>query len=162
VLSQPLDEGSEHFPPTTLQITSIDVGNTASNVIPGAAQAVFDCRSSDRQTSASVIQWLREHLDSGGVRYELRVRISGESFLTPPGPFVDLIASAVQSSIGITPALGTTGGTSDARFIKDYCPVAELGLLHQTAHKTDERASLSDLSKLSAIYEAVLDGYFHG
>ena len=155
-----LDQGSAHFPPTSLQVTTVDVGNPATNVIPGAAAAGFDVRFSDRHTSQSVERWVRERLDAVGGDYELAVRVSGESFLTPPGPLSELIVGAVAHVTGAEPELGTTGGTSDARFIKDFAPVAELGLLNATAHKVDERVSLADLEALGRIYEAVLDGAF--
>ena len=157
---EPLDQGSEHFPPTGLQVTTVDVGNPATNVIPAEATAGFDVRFSDRHSSQSVERWVRERLDAVGGDYELVVRVSGESFLTPPGPLSELIAGAVTQVTGTTPELGTTGGTSDARFIKDYAPVAELGLLNATAHKVDERVSLEDLDVLGRVYQAVLDGTF--
>jgi succinyl-diaminopimelate desuccinylase len=157
---EPLCEGSDHFQPTSLQVTTIDVGNPATNVIPAEATAGFDVRFSDRHSSASVERWVRERLDAVGGDYELRVRVSGESFLTPPGPFSDLIGRAVSNVTGAPPELGTTGGTSDARFLKDHAPVVELGLLNATAHKVDERVSLADLDALRRVYQAVLDGYF--
>jgi len=157
---EPLCQGSDHFQPTSLQVTTVDVGNPATNVIPGEATAGFDVRFSDRHTSASVERWVRERLDAVGGDYELTVRVSGESFLSPPGPLSELIAGAVTEVTGQPPELGTTGGTSDARFIKDHAPVAELGLLNATAHKVDERVSLDDLESLGRIYQGVLDGYF--
>ena len=160
ITGEPLDRGSDHFSPTSLQVTSIDIGNPASNVIPAQATARFNIRFNDRHSGASIEAWLREGFDATGADYDLRIRVSGESFLCEPGPFSSLIAKAVEQVTGAAPALGTTGGTSDARFIKDFCPVAELGLLNATAHKVDERTSLEDLRRLTAIYEAVLDGYF--
>lgn len=160
VLCEPLCEGSEHFPPTSLQIVSVDVGNTATNVIPAEVTAVFDCRFSDRHSSETVERWLRERLDRRGARYDIKVRVSGESFLTPPGLLSDLVAFAVEQVTGIVPELGTTGGTSDARFIKDHAPVVELGLRNATAHKVDEHVEVRDIEQLTAIYRAVLDGYF--
>lgn len=157
---EPLDQGSDHFPPSSLQVTTVDVGNPATNVIPAAATAGFDVRFGDRHTSASVERWVRERLDAVGGDYELSVRVSGESFLTPPGPLSDLISGAVAQVTGRAPVLGTIGGTSDARFLKDHAPVAELGLLNATAHKVDERVALDDLAALGRIYQAVLDGYF--
>jgi succinyl-diaminopimelate desuccinylase len=157
---EPLCQGSDHFQPTSLQVTTVDVGNPATNVIPREATAGFDVRFSDRHTSATVERWLRERLDAVGGDYELTVRVSGESFLSPPGPLSELIAGAVAEVTGRPPELGTTGGTSDARFIKDHAPVAELGLLNATAHKVDERVSLDDLESLGRIYQGVLDGYF--
>jgi succinyl-diaminopimelate desuccinylase len=155
-----LDEGSGHFQPTSLQVTTVDVGNPATNVIPAKATAGFDVRFSDRHSSATVERWVRERLDAVGGDYELLVRVSGEAFLCSPGPLSDLIVRAVTSVIGAPPELGTSGGTSDARFIKDHAPIAELGLMNATAHKVDERVSLDDLSALGRIYEAVLDGAF--
>ncbi|HSR72518.1 MAG TPA: succinyl-diaminopimelate desuccinylase, partial [Kiloniellales bacterium] len=165
VVSEPLDSGSAHFEPSGLQITSIDVGNAATNVIPGRATAAFNVRFNDRHDSVSVERWLRERFDQAlegdrGARYELEIRVSGEAFLCPPGPLSDLVGQAVESVLGYAPALGTTGGTSDARFLKDCCPLVELGLLNATAHKVDETASVEDLRNLRAVYEAVLDRYF--
>ena len=159
---EPLDEGSVHFEPSNLQITSIDVGNPASNVIPAQATAAFGVRFNDRHSSGSLERWIRERLDAEDRPYELRLKVSGESFLCPQGPLSELISAAVEGVSGARPALGTTGGTSDARFIKDHAPVAELGLLNATAHKVDERVSLADLEALGRIYEAVLDGFFPG
>jgi succinyl-diaminopimelate desuccinylase len=160
VLAEPLDHGSEHFPPSTLQLTTIDVGNPASNVIPGQVRAAFNVRFNDLHTSDSLVDWLRDRLDRKGADYDLEIAVSGESFLCPPGPLSNLIARAVETVLGAKPELGTTGGTSDARFIKDYAPVAEFGLLNATAHKVDERVSVADLRQLSNIYCAVLDGTF--
>ncbi len=157
---EPLCEGSSHFPPTSLQVTTVDVGNPATNVIPAEATAGFDVRFSDRHDSASVERWVRDRLEAVGGDYDLKLRISGESFLCPPGPLSEVIARAVESVVGSAPTLATTGGTSDARFIKDYAPVAELGLLNATAHKVDEHVSLEDLDALGRIYETVLEGYF--
>ncbi len=160
IISEPLDEGSAHFPPTSLQVSTIDVGNPASNVIPAQAQADFDIRFNDHHDSRSVERWLRQRLDRAGGRYDLTISVSGESFLTAPGPLSDLVSAAVASVTGASPLLGTTGGTSDARFIKDCCPVVELGLLNTTAHKVDERAAVEDVVALSEIYKAVLERYF--
>ena len=165
VTSETLDEGNAHFPPSTLQLTSIDVGNAASNVIPAAARAAFNVRFNDQHSGAGLEAWLRQRFDetidgAKGARYALEVRVSGESFLCPPGPLSDLICRAVEQTLGRTPELGTTGGTSDARFIKNHCPVTELGMRNATAHKVDEHVSLSDLHDLTAVYGAVLDGYF--
>ncbi len=165
VTAEAMDQGSEHFPPTSLQVTSIDVGNPTSNLIPARAQANFNVRFNDRFTGAGVEAWVRERFERAlgtakGARYELQTQLTGESFLCPPGPLSTLVARAVEGVTGAPPVLGTTGGTSDARFIKDHCPVIELGLSNATAHKVDERVSLDDLMALSAIYRAVLDGYF--
>ena len=160
ITGEPLDRGNDYFSPTSLQVTTIDIGNPASNVIPAQATARFNIRFNDRHSGASIEAWLRERFDATGADYDLRVRVSGESFLCEPGPFSTVVVKAVERVTGAAPTLGTTGGTSDARFIKDVCPVAELGLLNATAHKVDERTSLEDLRRLTAIYEAVLDGYF--
>ncbi len=165
VTGEAMDQGSDHFPPTSLQVTSIDVGNPTGNLIPARAGANFNVRFNDRFTGASVEAWVRARFDHAigpakSARYDLETRLSGESFLTPPGPLSDLVAGAVAGVTGAAPVLGTTGGTSDARFIKDHCPVVELGLSNATAHQVDERVGLDDLRALSAIYRAVLDGYF--
>jgi succinyl-diaminopimelate desuccinylase len=159
---EPLDAGSDHFEPSNLQITTIDVGNPASNMIPAEATAGFGVRFNDRHDSASLERWIRERLDAEGRPYELTLSVSGESFLCPPGPLSELVCDAVEGVLGARPILGTTGGTSDARFIKDHAPVAELGVLNATAHKVDEQVSLADLEALGRIYEAVLDGFFAG
>jgi len=155
-----LDQGNDHFQPSSLAVTSIDVGNPATNVIPARATAMFNIRFNDEHTSASLEALLRQAFDEVGGDYALKIQVSGESFITPPGPLSDLIADAVRETLGVEPELSTTGGTSDARFIKDYCPVAEFGLVGQTMHKVDERAAVSDIEALAKIYGLVLDGYF--
>jgi len=160
LLAEPLDEGSEHFQASTLQITSVDVGNPAANVIPAEARAIFNIRFNDRHSGASLERWLRRTFDAEGARYDLAIQVSGESFLTPPGPLSALLAGAVKRVTGREPELSTTGGTSDARFIKDFCPVAEFGLAGRTMHKVDECVPVADLEALARIYEAVLEGYF--
>ncbi|MFC4350604.1 succinyl-diaminopimelate desuccinylase [Fodinicurvata halophila] len=158
--AHPLDHGSEHFQASTLQITTVDVGNPATNVIPGAARATFNIRFNDRHSGASLESWLRATLDAMGGDYDLQIKLSGESFICPPGSFSELIADSVEREIGRRPELSTTGGTSDARFIKDHCQVAEFGLVGQTMHKIDERTPASDLESLARIYRRVLEGYF--
>ena len=155
-----LDEGTDHFQPSNLQITSIDVGNSATNIIPGSVRASFNIRYNDTHTSETLMALLRETFDDIGGDYDLEFHITGDAFLTAPGPFSALIANAIKSVTGIEPDLSTTGGTSDARFIKDFCAVAEFGLISQTMHKLDERVALADLENLTDIYEAILDGYF--
>jgi succinyl-diaminopimelate desuccinylase len=164
VVSEPLDDGNAHFPPSSLQLTSVDVGNATTNVIPAKATALINVRFNDMHSSATVEAWLRERFDEAidsarGARYELAARVSGESFLCPPGPWSALVSGAVAEVVGSAPALGTTGGTSDARFLKDHCTVAELGLLNATAHKVDEHVTLDDLARLTAIYGSVLERY---
>jgi succinyl-diaminopimelate desuccinylase len=160
VTTTPLDTGTEHFEPSNLQVTSIDVGNAASNVTPARATASLNVRFNDRYTAASVERWLRQAFDAVGGRYELALSVSGEAFLTKPGPLSAAIVKAVEAHTGRRPELSTSGGTSDARFIKDHCPVAEFGLVGETMHKVDERVPLADLTALTAIYETILGEYF--
>ena len=161
--SKPLDEGSDHFQASSLQISTIDIGNTATNVIPANARAVFNIRFNDLHNSDSLTAWIRKTLDGaigdGGV-YELEVQVSGESFLTPPGKLSDVVSAACWGVLQLQPDLSTTGGTSDARFIKDYCPVVEFGLVGQTMHKIDERADVRDIERLTDVYESIITGYF--
>lgn len=164
--AQVLDEGTDHFQPSNLEITTVDVGNKATNVIPGVARAVVNIRFNDRHTGAGLDLWMRKVLDTVtqemGGRYEFTTKISGEAFMTEPGDFSALIAAAIEKVTGITPELSTTGGTSDARFIRAYAPVIEFGLPNATMHKADENAGVDDISRLADIYEAILRGYFAG
>ena len=155
-----LDEGTAHFPPTTLAVTSIDVGNPASNVIPARASAVFNIRFNDAHSSDSLERMLRASFDQKGARYELATECSGESFVTEPGRLSDLVADAAEAVTGRRPELSTTGGTSDARFIKRLCPVVEFGLVGQTMHKVDERVAVDDVRALTDIYAAMLRRFF--
>ena len=155
-----LDEGTEHFQPSNLEITTIDVGNAAGNVIPSEASAAFNIRFNDHHTGASLSEWLHATCAAHAGEHELSLHHSGDAFLTPPGPFSALMSETVTRVLGAPPELSTTGGTSDARFIKDYCPVAEFGLVGQTMHQVDERVALKDLHALTDIYAAVLDAYF--
>ncbi|MEM7443671.1 MAG: succinyl-diaminopimelate desuccinylase, partial [Pseudomonadota bacterium] len=129
---EPLDEGSHHFDPTNLEITTIDIGNPAANVIPSKAHARVNIRFNDHHSGESLEGWVRGRLDHIGGDYDLSVRISGESFVTEPGDLSDIVSSAIKQVTNQTTALSTTGGTSDARFIKDYCPVVECGLVNHT------------------------------
>ena len=156
----PLDAGTAHFQASTLQISTIDIGNPATNVIPATARASFNIRFNDGWTGARLEQWLRETLDGIGGRYDLDVRISGESFLTPPGAIATLIADAAEAVTGRRPEFSTTGGTSDARFIHRVCPVAEFGLVGLTMHKADEAVPVADLEALTRIYQGVLERFF--
>ncbi len=155
-----LDRGTEHFQPSSLQVTTIDVGNPARNVIPARASAGINIRFNDRHTSASLLEWMKQRLAAVGGRYELDASVSGEAFFTAPGPLSEIVVSSVESVVGRKPQLSTTGGTSDARFIRAHAPVIEFGLVGQTMHKVDERASVADINNLSAIYEAMLDRFF--
>ena len=154
------DNGNEHFTPTNLELASIDVGNTASNVIPAQATALFNIRFNTEQTSDDLEEWLREQCDAVGGDYTLNISIGAQPFLTQPGPFTELISDAVEEVTGIKPALTTTGGTSDARFIHHHCPVAEFGLISETMHKVDEQAAVSDIEQLTRIYTRILESYF--
>lgn len=156
---RPLDDGSEHFQPSHLEVTTIDVGNRATNVIPAEASAAFNIRFNDRHTARDLSAWLRERCDTVGGNYELTLSVSGEAFITLPGTFSETVAEAVGAATGRRPALSTTGGTSDARFIKDYCPVVEFGLVGQTMHRVDEHVSLADLATLTDIYAAVIERF---
>ena len=158
---KPLDEGSAHFQASTIAITTVDVGNTASNVIPAEAKAAFNIRFNDLHTGAALKAWLHGAFDKiAAGHYDLNARISGESFLTPPGQLSTLVSGAVQAVLGVTPELSTTGGTSDARFIKDACPVCEFGMVGLSMHKADERCAVADLENLTKIYHHVLSHYF--
>jgi succinyl-diaminopimelate desuccinylase len=162
--SHVLDEGTEHFDPSTLAVVTIDTGNPATNVIPAQCRATVNIRFNDAHDSASLIGWLQSELDdvaqAFGVAGEMTVKVSGESFLTPPGPLSDLVAAAVQAETGIAPVLSTTGGTSDARFVKAHCPVVEFGLVGRTMHQVDERVELALIPQLKDIYGRILRDYF--
>jgi succinyl-diaminopimelate desuccinylase len=160
LIAERLDDGTPHFQPSNLQITSIDTDNEAPNVIPAQASAVFNIRFNDLHTSASLEARLRDRLERAGMRYELQISVSGEAFVTAPGAFTNLVSNAVRSVTGITPELSTSGGTSDARFIKDFCKVAEFGLVGETMHKVDERASAADIERLTETYRRILDAWF--
>jgi succinyl-diaminopimelate desuccinylase len=156
----PLDAGTDWFEPSSLQFTSIDVGNPATNVIPAMARARLNIRFNDRHTGASLAAMLRETLARHAPRGELEVQVSGEAFLTEPGPVVQRLRASVAASTGIEPRLDTGGGTSDARFIRRLCPVAEFGLVGATMHQADERVPVEELRALAVVYRAILDGFF--
>ena len=158
--SAELDRGSEHFQLSTLQISTIDIGNPATNVIPATARAVFNIRFNDCWTSEKLERWLRQRFDEAGGRYTLDVSVSGEAFVAAPGMLSDCLAEAIRQVTGRTPEFSTTGGTSDARFIRAHCPVAEFGLVGLTMHKVDERVELSDLAALTEIYRTFLHLFF--
>ena len=158
--SAPLDHGTEHFQPSSLQVTTIDIGNPATHVVPGQARATFNIRFNDQWSSETLKTWVGEKLAAVGGTYRLAWEVSGESFLVPPGVVSECLGAAIGAVTGRTPELSTTGGTSDARFIQAHCPVAEFGLVGQTMHKADERVEIADITGLSAIYEAFLDRFF--
>ncbi|MBT5433241.1 MAG: succinyl-diaminopimelate desuccinylase [Rhodospirillaceae bacterium] len=156
----PLDGGSDHFQPSTLAATTVDVDNPTTNVIPAKASAGVNIRFNDHHTGASLSEHLQGVCDAAGGEVELVIAISGESFLREPDEFAVVIADAAEQVLGKRPEYSTTGGTSDARFIKDHCPVAEFGLIGQTMHKVDERIGVDELHRLTDVYQAVLERYF--
>jgi succinyl-diaminopimelate desuccinylase len=158
--AKPLDEGTDFFQPSSLQVTTIDIGNPTTNIAPGLARATFNIRFNDLWSSATLKAWVEEKFAAVGGKYRLAWEVSGESFLVPPGPVSECLAAAIGSVTGRTPELSTTGGTSDARFIHAHCPVAEFGLVGLTMHKADERVDIADITRLTAIYEAFLDTFF--
>lgn len=162
--SHEMDTGSDHFDASTLAVVTIDTGNPATNVIPATCKSSVNVRFNDLHTGATVIAWMQSEVDAVaaefGVKIEMDTKVSGESFLTPPGALSDLVGAAVQAETGITPALSTTGGTSDARFVKDHCPVVEFGLVGKTMHQVDECVPVEQITQLKAIYGRVLRDYF--
>lgn len=166
LVREPIDKGSTHFQPTSLQFTTVDVGNPATNIAPGVAKARFNTRFNDLWTSKTLLAHLQERIEranaalGGNGTVEYSVQVSGESFYTPPGPLSDLVAGAVRDVAGVETELSTTGGTSDARFIRSYCPVLEFGLVGESMHKVDEKSAVADLKMLARVYETVLDRYF--
>ena len=155
-----LDKGNDTFDPSTVAITSIDTGNPANNVIPATTHATFNIRFGTVQSAEKLEQMLRVHFDSVGGNYQAEFRLSAEPFVTPKGHFTDLVSNAVHMMTGRTPALSTSGGTSDARFFAPYTDVVEFGLVGKTMHKIDEAVALSDLTKLTRIYQQILSAYF--
>jgi len=163
-LQAPLDHGSEQFAPSNLEFTSVDVGNPTVNLIPAEARARFNIRYNDRH-SQTALKALIEHrardAAAGRIHYALEWQPSNaDVFVTRPGPFTDLAAAAITEVTGCKPKLSTSGGTSDARFIKDYCPVLEFGLVGQTMHGVDECAPVADLVTLTAVYRRIIEKYF--
>lgn len=162
--SETLDEGTAHFDPSTLAVTTFDTGNPATNVIPAVCRATVNVRFNDAHSSTSLIRWLEEEArrvsDETGIGIAMTSKVSGESFLTEPGAFSDLVAAAVEAETGRRPELSTSGGTSDARFIQAHCPVVEFGLVGQTMHKVDERVEVAQIHALKRIYRRILDDWF--
>jgi succinyl-diaminopimelate desuccinylase len=164
--AEPIDHGTAHFGPSNLEFTSIDIGNKTVNLIPAEARARFNIRFNDTRTRAE----LREEVErrvakaaGNAIRWHIEWEPSNSDvFLTTPGPFVAMVSRAITEVTGLTPKLSTTGGTSDARFVKDYCPVIEFGLLSQQMHKIDEHVATADLVALTAIYRHILEQYFKG
>jgi len=152
----PFDAGTDHFQPSTLALTTIDVGNPTVNLIPAAGSAGFNIRFNDAHTPESLVAEIRRRLETVGGEYELTTALSGVPFVTAPGPLTELVSNAIARVVGRSPEFSTSGGTSDARFIKDVCPVVECGLTNRTMHKIDERVPLADLAVLTDIYGAIL------
>jgi succinyl-diaminopimelate desuccinylase len=162
-LQAPLDDGSEHFDPSHLEFTSVDVGNPTVNLIPGEARARFNIRYNDchSQTALKTLIERRAATAAGRAFFSFDWQPSNaDVFVTKPGPFTDLAVAAITEATGRKPKLSTSGGTSDARFIKDYCPVLEFGLVGQTMHQVDECAPVADLVTLTAVYRRIIDRYF--
>ena len=158
-----MDEGTAAFDPSTLAITTVDTGNPANNVIPGKAVATVNIRFNDAHSSASIESRVRAMIAEAsveGVTLEMDVKVSGESFVTEPDSFTDLLRGAVEAETAIQPVLSTSGGTSDARFVRRMCPVVEFGLVGQSMHKADEHVVVEDIRTLARIYRRVIDGYF--
>ncbi|WP_299859991.1 succinyl-diaminopimelate desuccinylase [uncultured Roseobacter sp.] len=162
--SHELDKGTEHFDPSTLAVVTVDTGNPATNVIPAECSSAVNIRFNDSHSGASLTQWIKDEIarieTDFDVKTEVKIKISGESFLTPPGALSDLVARAVEAETGVTPVLSTTGGTSDARFVKDYCPVVEFGLVGQSMHQVDEHVEVAHIRQLKDIYTRILTEYF--
>ena len=162
--SHELDQGTDHFDASTLAIVTVDTGNPATNVIPAQVRSAVNIRFNDQHSGDSLTTWLGAQAnavaDAYNVTIEIKVKISGESFLTPPGDLSNLVAKAVQAETGVTPVLSTTGGTSDARFVKNHCPVVEFGLVGQSMHQVDEHVKIEHIHQLKAIYGRILRDYF--
>lgn len=160
VKAEPIDHGTEFFDPSNLEITNLDVGNPTENLIPARATARLNIRFNDKHTGQSLSDWLRAIVAEEAPRHDIAIRVSGESFFTPPGLLSDLVVEAIQKHTGLTPELSTTGGTSDARFIRRLCPVLEFGLVGESMHKADEKVAVADVHRLTDIYETLLNRYF--
>jgi succinyl-diaminopimelate desuccinylase len=164
LMYEPLDQGSPHFGRSNLEFTSIDIGNPTVNLIPAQARARFNIRFNDNYTQQSLralIEARAQNAAGGFIRWQIDWEPSNaDAFLAPRGPFIDLVVAAIAEVTGRTPELSTSGGTSDARFIKNYCPVLEFGLVGQTMHQVDERTPVADLVRLTAIYRKILEWYF--
>ena len=159
-----LDDGTAHFDPSSVAVTTIDTGNTATNVIPAHCQAGVNIRFNDAHSSLDISTWVADEIaaiaQDTGVVFETETKVSGESFLTPPGELSDLVSAAVEAETGTKPVLSTSGGTSDARFVKDHCPVVEFGLVGKTMHEVDEHVDVGQVRQLKSIYKRILGAYF--
>jgi succinyl-diaminopimelate desuccinylase len=159
-----LDQGTAHFDPSTLAVTTFDTGNPVTNLIPAECSATVNIRFNDAHTGESLIAWLeakaRNVTEATGIEIALEATISGESFVTQPGAFVDMISAAVKAETGLVPELSTSGGTSDARFVKNHCPVVEFGLVGKTMHQVDEHVPVAQITTLKNIYSRLIGAYF--
>lgn len=162
--SRELDAGTDYFDPSTLAIVTMDTGNPATNVIPASCGAAVNIRFNDTHSGASLSDWIRGEIakieTEYGVTTELRIKVSGESFVTPPGALSELVAASVRAETGVTPELSTTGGTSDARFVRNHCPVVEFGLVGRSMHQVDEHVDVAHIQQLKSIYSRILADYF--
>lgn len=162
--SHELDQGSDHFDASTLAVVTVDTGNKATNVIPAQCRGAVNIRFNDHHSGAALSDWLRGEADKiageFSVQVDIEITISGESFITPPGALSDLVSGAVEAETGVKPELSTTGGTSDARFVKAHCPVVEFGLVGQSMHQVDEHVRVDHIGQLKSIYTRVLRNYF--
>ena len=159
-----MDQGTNHFGPSNLAITTIDTGNPANNMIPAQAKATINIRFNDTHNSQSLSDWIKEQtilvIQETGIDIDVKIKISGESFVTPPGRFSDIVLKAVCAETGKFPELSTSGGTSDARFVKNHCPVVEFGLVGKSMHGVDERVEIAQISQLKSVYTRILKDYF--
>ncbi|PSL16563.1 succinyl-diaminopimelate desuccinylase [Shimia abyssi] len=159
-----LDEGTEHFDASTVAVVTMDTGNPATNVIPAECRSTVNIRFNDAHSGASLTDWMQGLADQvaeeTGIEIGMNVKISGESFITPPGALSALIATSVEAETGHVPEMSTTGGTSDARFVKNHCPVVEFGLVGKTMHQVDENVPVAQIHQLKAIYSRILRDYF--
>ena len=164
LMAAPLDHGSAQFDPSNLEFVSIDIGNTVVNLIPGEARARFNVRFNDRHSHASLKMLIEKRAAdaaAGRIRWHIDWEPSNaDSFVAEPGPFLDLVSKVIKDVTKRKPKLSTAGGTSDARFIKNYCPVLEFGLVGQTMHQVDEHTTVADLATLTAVYRGILERYF--
>ena len=162
--SHVLDEGTAHFDPSTLAVVTMDTGNQATNVIPATCTAAVNVRFNDAHTSQDILDWMNTQATKVArefdVDVDMKVKVSGESFLTPPGDLSELVVKAVAAETGVTPVLSTSGGTSDARFVKNHCPVVEFGLVGKTMHQVDERVMIEQVHQLKSVYKRILTDYF--
>ncbi len=162
--TEPLDNGTDHFDASTLAVVTMDTGNSATNVIPAECRATLNIRFNDAHSGASLTEWMQSKVDTisaeTGVGIDMKVTISGESFITPPGELSELVANSVEAETGRRPELSTSGGTSDARFVQHHCPVVEFGLVGKTMHQVDEQVPVAQIHQLKAIYSRILSDYF--